>query len=91
MPDFDANFVVETDAIDVAIGAVLMQHDRPVAFRPKALNYAQCNYHTKDHEFLAIVLACKRWYLYLDGKKTIVLTDHKPLIAIHTAPNLNKR
>ena len=57
MPDFDADFVVETDASDVAVGAVLMQHDRPVAFMSKALNTAQCNYHTKDHELLAIVLA----------------------------------
>ena len=91
MPDFDANFVVETDAGDMAVGAVLMQHDWLVAFMPKALNSAQCNYYTIDHELLAIVLACKRWHFYLDGKKTVVLIDHKPLIGIHTAPNLNKR
>ena len=57
----------------------------------KVLNSAQHNYHTTDCELLAIVLACKRWRPYLDGKKTVVLTDHKPLIGIHTAPNLNKR
>ena len=86
MPDSDASFVVETDASDVVVGAVLMQYDQPVAFISKALNSAQHNYHTMDHDLLAIVLACKRWRPYLDGKKTIVLIDHKPLIGIHTAP-----
>ena len=43
MPNCDANFVVETNASDVSVGAVLMQHDWPVAFISKALNSAQCN------------------------------------------------
>ena len=80
MPNFNANFVVETNASDVAVGAVLMQYDWPVAFISKSLNSAQCNYHTKDCKFLAIVLACKIWHLYLNGKKTVALTDHKTLI-----------
>ena len=91
MPDFDANFVVETNASDMAVGAVLMQYDQPVSFISKALNSAQHNYHTTDHKLLAIVLACKKWCPYLDGKKTVVLTDQKPLIGLHTVPNLNKR
>ena len=91
MREFDANFVVETDASDVAVGAVVKQYNWPVVFISKALNSAQCNYHTMDHELLAIVLACKRWHPYLDGKKTVVLTNHKRLIGLHTAPDLNKR
>ena len=60
MPDFNTNFVVETDCSDVEVGAVLMQHDQPVAFMLKVLNSAKHNYHTINCELLAIVLACKR-------------------------------
>ena len=91
MPDFDANSVVEIDTSDVAVVTELIQHDQPVAFISKALNSAQCNHNTMDCKFLVIVLACKRWHPYQDGKKTVVLIDHKPLIGIHAELNLDKR
>ena len=59
LPDFDDNFVIETNASDITVGAVLMQHDWPVAFMSKALNSAQHNYHTTNCELLAVVLECK--------------------------------
>ena len=43
IPNFDANFVFETDASNVVVGSVLMQHDWPVAFISKVLNSVQCN------------------------------------------------
>ena len=71
--------MVETDASNLAVGTVLIQHDWPVALMSKALNSAKYNYHNTDHELLAIVLACKKWRLYLEGKKAVVLKDHKLL------------
>ena len=91
MRDFDASFVVKTNASDVAVGAVLMQCNQPVAFMSGVLKSAQHNYHTTNHEILEIVLAYIIWCPYLYGRKTVVLTDHKPLMGIHTAPDLNKR
>lgn len=91
IPNFERDFTIETDASDVAVGAVLMQDGHPVAYLSKSLNAAQRNYHTTDRELLAIVTACKHWRPYLDGRKTVVITDHKPLVALFTQPDLNKR
>jgi hypothetical protein len=37
LPDFEQPFIMETDACDLGIGAVLKQGDQPVAFLSKAL------------------------------------------------------
>jgi hypothetical protein len=37
LPDFSCQFIVETDASDLGIGAVLMQNNHPLAFVSKAL------------------------------------------------------
>ena len=60
MPYFNSDFVIETYASDMALGAQLMQCDRSGAFISKALTFAKCNYNPTDHELLAIVFAYKR-------------------------------
>ena len=84
MPDFTIPFQIETDASDVAIGGVLTQNDGPVAYYSQALNSAERNYPVHDRELLAIVRACRKWRPYIDGTRTTVITDHKPLTHLFT-------
>ena len=72
IPNFNANFVVETNAGDKEFGAVLMQHNWPVAFISKALNYAQYKYHNSDGELLVIVLGCKKQHLLSGYQKRLL-------------------
>lgn len=64
MPDFQKQFVVETDASDKGIGAILMQSDHPIAFLSKALGPRTQGLSTYEKESLAIILAVEHWRSY---------------------------
>ncbi|MBW0495880.1 hypothetical protein O181_035595 [Austropuccinia psidii MF-1] len=61
--------VVETDASDYALGAVLSQVSdsgkRPIAFDSRKLLPAELNYEIHDKQLLGIVWARKRWRAFL--------------------------
>ena len=79
-PDFTKEFALNTDASSYAIGAVLSQDERPIAFASRTLNSAEQNYSTIEKELLAIVWATKHFRPYLYGRKFLILSDHKPLV-----------
>ena len=79
LPNFDAPFVVETDACATRIGAVLMQHQRPVAFLSKALGPTHQHLSIYEKEFLALIMAIEKWRSYLQRQEFTILTDHKSL------------
>ncbi|CAI7810425.1 unnamed protein product [Closterium sp. NIES-53] len=95
LPDPDRDYVVEADASDQAIGAVLMQDHgnglQPIAYLSKKLHRAELNYPIHDKEALSIVVAFKVWRCYLEGAKTTVYTDHCSLKYPTSQPTLSRR
>lgn len=90
--------LVETDASDYALGAILSQREpggewRPVAFLSRGMTTAELNYPVHDKEFLAIFWSFSEWRHYLEGCNVLVqvLTDHRSLEYFLTTKQLNRR
>ncbi|KAG1927325.1 retrotransposable element [Pimephales promelas] len=98
-PDSSRQFVVEVDASEVGVGAVLSQRSpvddkmHPCAFFSHRLSSAERNYDIGNRELLAVKLALEEWRHWLEGSGVpfIVWTDHKNLEYIRTAKRLNSR
>jgi len=82
----DAQLVVETDASDYALAAILsiMTKDNeihPVAFHSRTFSAPELNYDVHNKELLAIFKAFKIWQHYLEGSASPidVVMDHKNL------------
>lgn len=97
-PDPDKPFVLEVDASDFGLGAVLSQIDedqnlRPVSFYSRQMCAAERNYPIYDKELLAVFAAFKEWrHLLLSSKEPIsVITDHKNLEYFKSSKQLTRR
>lgn len=59
LPDFNKQFVVETDAYGYGVGVVLMQEGHPIAYISRQLKGKQVHLSIYEKELLAVVLECK--------------------------------
>ncbi|GJP51416.1 hypothetical protein CLOM_g10581 [Closterium sp. NIES-68] len=95
LPDPERDYVIQADASDQAVGAVLMQDQgnglQPIAYLSKKLHGAELNYPIHDEEALAIVIAFKAWRCYFEGRRTTLYTDHCSREYLKTQPNLSRR
>ena len=82
------DFILETDASLVAVGAVLKQKqdgiEVPIQYFSKSLSKSQRNYSTYERELLAVVLACEKFRIYLIGRQFVLRTDHAALRSLFT-------
>ena len=93
-PNFDVDFVLETDASVKGLGAMLSQYQsdgvlHPVAFASHSLSPAERNYGVTDLETLAVVWAMQHYRAYLYEHKVTVITDHSAVKTVLGAPSPN--
>ena len=92
-PDFNRNFVLETDASIAGLGAILSQIQEdgklhPLAYASRSLSKSEKNYSATDLETLAVVWGVTHFRYYLYGHQVTIYTDHTAVKAVLGTPNL---
>ena len=94
--DWKLEFLVHTDASDIAVGAMMAQNpigktDQPIAYASRLLSKAEKNYTTTEKEALAMVYAVNKFRHYLLGNRFIFYVDHLALQYLVNKPQVSGR
>ena len=90
-PDFTISFVLDTDASNDGIGAVLSQVEAGkeivIAYASQVLSKAERGYCVTRRELLAVVTFLQQFRAYLLGRHFVVWTDHGSLTWLRNFKN----
>lgn len=90
-PNFQHQFILQTDASEKALGAVLQQkvdgHLVPIAFASRLLTKAELHTSVYAKEALAAVWACEKFAKYVEHSHFILQTDNQALCWLKAQPH----
>jgi hypothetical protein len=75
--DENLPFVVECDASEVAISAILNQGGRPVAYMSRTLHGSELHHSAVEKEATSIIEAVRKWSHFLVRKPFTLITDQR--------------
>ena len=96
MPDPKLPYIINTDASEFALGAVLMQNQesglKVIAYYSKKFNDTERRWATPEKECYAVLNTLDHWRHFLIGApKSTVMVDHQPLQYLTTKKTLTAK
>lgn len=93
-PQGEGEFILDTDASNHGVGAVLSQSqegiERVIAYFSRVFNKTEKNYCVTRRELLAIVDATRAFHHYLYGRRFLIRFDHISLQWLMSFKNLGQ-
>lgn len=85
----NGNIVLQTDSSKSGMGACLLQEGKPLSFYSRCYTECQQRWAPIEKELFAICCAMDKYHQFIYGRRIIVESDHKPLVAI-MSKDINK-
>lgn len=86
-PDYSKPFIIQCDASNIGVGAVLCQStgnaEQAVAYLSRKLSDREKKFSTSERELLSVVYAIEKFRPYIEGSHFKVITDHSALQWLH--------
>ena len=95
-PDYNLEFILETDASNTGLGCVLIQRDRDnndrvIAYASRVLSPAERKFSTTERETLAVLWSIRKFHCYVEGDHFRVISDHSSLLWLFNLKNPSGR